>query len=130
MEIRDAVTLSLLCTFVSPSDYNPRIGLSPDNRFLTHLSGEGIVTQWHLKTGASVGVGTIPPKELRVGYSNFSSAYSMDGKMLAVVYSDQDFKNTFIATHDLFTTHAHFYRLSKGSIISPIWTHGKFIPVW
>ena len=128
VEIRDAVTLSLLNTFESPSDSNPRLSFSPDSRFLTRFSRADLVT-WDLQTGGLVGVGAILPEGMYLDRANFSSTYSADGKMLAVVCSDQDLENpsTFIATHDFSATHTTLYRVSGGHLISPIWTHGEFL---
>ena len=124
VEIRDAATLNLLYTFRSPATPEPpRLHFSPDSRFLTQFNRGGLVT-WDLRTGSSVS--TTFPSKLRVDSSDFSSTYSMDGKMLAVVCLDES-KNIFIATHDLSTTHSHLHRVSGGRIITPIWTHGEFL---
>ena len=124
VEIRDAVTLNLLNTFESPSGPGPQLSFSPDSRFLTRFGRADLVT-WDLQTGSLVGVGTILPKGSYASDLNSSSAYSADGKMLAVAYSDEP--NTFIATHDSSTTHAHLYRVPQGRLIPSIWTHGEFL---
>ena len=132
VEIRDAVTLSLLNTFKSPP--NPRLSqvrFSPDSRCLTRFNRADLIT-WDLQTGGPVGVGAILPEGLETDNRNPSSTYSPDGKMLAAVYlqySDGNPKNpnTFIATHDSSTTHAHLYRIPEGRLIPPIWTHGEFL---
>ena len=128
VEIRDAVTLSLLNTFESPSDSDPQFRFSQDSRFLTRFSGADLVT-WDLQTGGLVGVDTVLPQGMDLDWWYFSSTYSTDGKMLAVVYSDEDLENpnTFIATHDFSTTPAHLYRVPEGHFVSPIWTHGEFL---
>ena len=134
VEIRDAVTLSLLNTFESPSGFSSQLSFSPDSRFLTRFGRVDLVT-WDLQTGDLVGIGAILPKGLDAKNSKFSSTYSTDGKMVAAVYLEYpdwcllNFRdlNTFIATHDPSTTHAHLYRIPEGRLIPPIWTHGKFL---
>ena len=66
-----------------------------------------------------------------MSYEDFSCTHSMDGKMLAVVYSDSDRfwkdRKTFIATHDLIKPTTHLHHISEAHLISPIWTHGEFL---
>ena len=126
VEIRDAVTLSLLNTFnLPPSELSlSRLSFSPDSRLLTYFNKADLVT-WDLQTGSLIGGGAILPEGLSSNFSDFSSAYSTDGKMLAAVYLN--WPNTFIATHDSSTTHAHLYRVPQKHLISPIWTHGEFL---
>ena len=123
VEICDAVTLNPLNTFKSDSEAL-WLSFSPDSRLLTQFNHSNLIT-WDLQTGGSVG--TIFPEGLHVDDRDCSSTYSMDGKMLAVVYLDQNSNNTFIATHNLFSTHTHFHKVLDGRIICPIWTHGKFL---
>ena len=131
VEIRDAVTLSLLSTFGSPPGSQAlRLGFCPDGRFLTQLTFGGVLVR-DLQTGGLV-YPTLPSEifhnGLHVGYSDFSSTYSMDGNMLAVVCLDRHAETTIIATHDLSASHTHLCHVSEGHIIiSPIWTHDKFI---
>ena len=127
VEIRDAVTLSLLNTFnLSPSELSSQLSFSPDSRLLTYFNKADIVT-WDLQTGGLIGGGAILPEGLYSDCSNFSSAYSTDRRMLATVYTDWSGPNAFIATHDSSTTHAHLYRVPRKHLISPIWTHGEFL---
>lgn len=123
VEICDAATLNPLTTFISPlSTTTYWLSFSSDNHLLTQFNDENFIT-WDLQTGGSVC--TPFPKGLHVNHMNFSSVYSIDGKMLAVVYSDQESENTFIVTHNFFSTSTHLYQVS--GIIPPIWTHGEFL---
>ena len=134
VEIRDAVTLSLLNTFKSPPEQHlsqAQVRFSPDSRFITSFNRADLIT-WDLQTGGPVGVCAILPGGLHTDNSNPSSTYSTDGKMVAAVYleyTDEDpmNPNTFIATHDYSTTHAHLYRVPEKHLISPIWAHGEFL---
>ena len=47
--------------------------------------------------------------------------------MLAGECCISDSEDTFITTHDFSTTRTHIYRVSEGRMVSPIWTHGKFL---
>ena len=127
VEIRDAVTLSLLNTFKSPSPTDRDVhwlGFSPDSSFLTQLNRRDFIT-WDLQTGGSVG--TTFPGRLHPDESVSPRAtYSLDGKMLAGVYVYRDLDRCII-THDLSTTRAHFYSVPKELDILQIWTHGEFL---
>ena len=125
VEIRDAVTLSLLNTFESPWAFHPQLSFSPDSRFLTCFGEEDVVS-WDLQTGGSVRVGTTLLKGMHLDRGNFSSTCSTDRKMLAFVYSG-DLEDAFIASHDSSTAHANLYRVLEGRLIPPIWTHGEFL---
>ena len=122
-EIRDAVTLDLLRTFeFSPRSRALLLCFSPDNRLLTRFDFGNFIT-WDIQTGGSVHAAF--PKGLCVDHLDFSSTYSLDGRMLAVVYLDQHLGLTFVATHDLSTADTHLYRVPEGRIMSPIWTHDE-----
>ena len=123
VEIRDAMTLNLTSNFEPPSDAWA-LSFSPDSRSLTQFNRETMVT-WDLQTGVSVIV-TFPKRLYLTGW-DFSSAYSMDGKMLVAQYTDGDSKKRVIASHDFSTTHTHIYPVSEGHMVSPIWTHGEFL---
>ena len=123
VEIRDAITLNLLSNFGSPS-FTSALSFSPDSRFLTTFS-LGSTHTWDLQTGVSVI--TTSYKRLYVRHWDFSTAYSMDGKMLARECRDMNYESTFITTHDFSTTHTHSYRISEGHLVSPLWTHGEFL---
>ena len=132
VEIRDAVTLNLLSTFKSPSNFRIRsLCFSPNGCFLTHLNHQDLLTwdllTWDLQTGGSVH--TILPKTQSTECVYPPSSYSMDGRMLAFLSWDTDTppKNRVIITHDLSASHTHRYRVSEGRIILPTWTHGEFL---
>ena len=124
VEIRDAVTLSLLNTFKSPSPTINAVLLcfSPDSSFLTQFN-EGDLITWDLQTGGSVGA-TFPLGLCQ--NPTVSPAYSMDGKMLAAHYRGSH-SDHFIIIHDLSTTHAHVHFLPVGRAVDQIWTHGEFL---
>ena len=127
VEIRDAVTLNPLSTFESRLNSDIRqLSFSPDGRLLSQFNDGALVT-WDIQTGGSLG--TIFLEGLEASHPDFSSTYSMDGKMLAAVYSDEPWKNTntSIVTHDLSSMRTHLHRVSEGRIITPIWTHGEFL---
>ena len=125
VDIHDAVTLNLLNTFKHPLDSGAlRLCFSPDSCFLTQFNyGDFII--WDLRTGSSVS--TCLPKELRVDHRGFSSTYSMDGRMLAVLYQGESREGYFIATHNLSKTHTHLYQVLEGHITPPIFTCDKFL---
>ena len=123
VDICDAATLNPLSTFRSPPDTKIQaLSFSPDGHFLAQFNVGDFVT-WDLQTGGSVGI--IFPEGLHTRHLNFSSTYSVDGKMIAVVYRGH--RSTFIATHNLSTAHAHLYEDPDECIIPPIWTHGEFL---
>ena len=123
VEIRDAMTLNLISNFESHS-YVQELSFSADSRFLTQFNRETMVT-WDLQTGVSVI--TTHPKRLASDERNFSSAYSMEGKMLVARYVDLNSWKRVIATHDFSTTRTHVYRIPEGQIVSSIWIHGGFL---
>ena len=129
--ILDAATLGRLDTFAIPSQYlddgNWRPSLSPDGHCLTLIGREQLIS-WDLQTGGPLGA--IPLGLERGCPAAFSSTYSEDGKVVAVVYSDSNPLNrfdAFIRTYDLSGTEASPRCAPKGRIIPPIWTHGKCI---
>jgi WD40 repeat protein len=125
VEIHDAVTLNLLHSFRHPQDSGAlQLSFSPDSHFLTQFNYGDIIT-WDLQTGSSVG--TVMPKGMSVDHRDFSSTYSVDGKMLAILYQGGSGESYFIATHNLFTTHTHLYHVLEGRITPPIFTCGKFL---
>ena len=124
VEIRDAVTLNLLHNFRSHSVSTIQaLNFSPDSRLLTQINyGDMTLVTWDLQTGRPV-ESNYPEDANHVT----SSTHSIDGKMIAVVYSTFYRSSTLIATHDLFTSRTQLHPLPEGRIISPIWTHGEFI---
>ena len=122
VEICDGATLMVLSTFKS-SSYPACLTFSPDSRLLTRscADSKNLVT-WDLQTGSSVesnyprGANSVNP-----------STHSIDGKMLAVVYSEGVSKATLIATHDLSTSRTRLHRVPEDYILPQIWTHGEFL---
>ena len=122
VEIRDAVTFVLLNTLKS-SSHPDVLEISTDSRLLTQIDHEDrALLTWDLQTGGSIDAAF--PEDM---YSVLSSTYSMDGKLLAVAYSDDPGEATLVATHDLSTTRTHRYRVPEGRVLRPIWTHHKFL---
>ena len=124
VEVRDAVTLNPLSTFRSPPGFRALLTFSPDSRLLTQLTHEGPVT-WDLQTGGSIRA-TLP-KGLSSGFSDTSSTYSVDGKILAIPCWDKSRQATFIATYDLFSLCTYPHPVPEGRLLNPIWTHGEFL---
>ncbi|KAF9786475.1 hypothetical protein BJ322DRAFT_1108324 [Thelephora terrestris] len=138
VEIIDAVTLKQLNTFESPPiSHTPLLGFSPDGHTLT-MFNDGMFMSWDLQTGGPAGTVHSEGLTLFLMTSFFSSTYSTDGKMLAVLYqkASPPFIATydplllptisFIATHDLLSrTRTHTYPVPEGKIVIPIWTHGE-----
>ncbi|KAF9786255.1 hypothetical protein BJ322DRAFT_775253 [Thelephora terrestris] len=122
-EILDVATLERLNTFESHPPRNRSLSFSPDGHTLTQFYEEGL-NSWDVQTGGPVGA----VFSSDVDIDDFlSSAYSMDGKILAVSGSSyRDSTLTFtIVTYDLLSwTHTRSYHVPEGRIIPPIWTHG------
>ena len=123
VEIRDAVTLSLLSTFEPLDPKTRKLSFSPDSSFLTQFSHSGLST-WDLQTGGSVST-TFPNGDCMV-YLDLPLAYSTDKKMLAVVFQDHQSK-TFIATHNHSTRSTHYYCVPREHSVASIWTHNEFL---
>jgi len=127
-EVRDAVTLERLHTFVYPESKNGWLSFSPDSRSLTRISHEDNgFTTWDLQTGGCIGP---IPSTLNTSPSYYSlSTYSMDGKMLAVAgfrFLD-DFEDIIISTYNLISgKNIHLHQVSE-EIVAQIWTHGEFL---
>ena len=126
VEIFDATTLKRLSILESPPNpRGPLLSFSPDGRFLTQFNDE-LLTSWDLQTGGPAGTIPSPGLHLFLSAHSFSSTYSTDGRTLAVTYMRPLAPPAIISTHDLLSrTHVHSYRVPEGSIINPIWTHGK-----
>ncbi|KAF9778480.1 hypothetical protein BJ322DRAFT_1114307 [Thelephora terrestris] len=79
------------------------------------------MNSWDIQTGG-------PGGSVDADFVDFlSSAYSMDGRILAVLGSSRpDFTLVFtIVTFDLLSwTHTRSYHAPEGRIVPPIWTHG------
>jgi hypothetical protein len=120
IEILDAATLERRNVFRSPKGvpYRP-LCFSPDGCTLTQFCKKGI-NSWDIQTGG-------PGGSVDVDFVDFlSSAYSMDGRILAVLGSSWlDFTLVFtIVTFDLLSwTHTRSYHAPEGRIVPPIWTH-------
>ena len=137
VEIRDAATLDLLTSFeIIPNQYTEGVIFSPDGHSVIQFSPYNIIIR-DLQTGGSVDLTQFT--QLYVDHSNFSSTYSVDGKMLAVTCSKapkgphklpykppRKDSPTYIATYDLSTTRRQFYCVTEGYITPSIWTHGEF----
>ena len=126
VEVLDAVTLKRLHTFEYPGSLPGPPSFSPDSLSLTRID-PGFGGSWDLQTGGRIG-GTsangIPPRS-----SYFSSAYSMDGKVVAFAYRYLDNNAvTGIATYNPISgKKIYSHHASEGRIIAPIWTHGEFL---
>ena len=123
VEIHDAVTLSLLSAFQPLDPNTKKLGFSPDSSFLTQFNDSGLTT-WDLQTGGSVS--TILPNGHHLVYLDLPLAYSMDRKMLAVVFRD-DVNKTFIAIHNHSTRSIHYHCVPREHAVVSIWTHNEFL---
>ena len=127
VEVCDAVTLHPLSTLKYPAGFAfpyPCLSFSPDSHFLTQFGNRALFT-WDLQTGSLVH--PVLSTELNAEYGQFSSTYSMDGKTIAFVCTNQQYDHTLIATHDLFGTDTHIYCVSNEHFVHQIWTHDKFL---
>jgi len=133
-EVLDAVTLERLHTFVHP--YSAGYGwssFSPDGRSLTSIDGGDYrSTTWDLQAGGRICA--IIPDRVPLSFTypiRFLSAYSMDGKVLAVA----EFPNFYefgdaiaISTYNLISgTPIYSHNVSEGKTVAQIWTHGEFL---
>ena len=127
IEILDAVTLTRIGGFEHKGKTR-WLGFSPDSRSLTQFShGDYGITIWDLQTGGRIS--TIPSTPNTSLSRCFSSAYSIDGKMVAVACRDsENTAVTIISTYNLLSgTHIYSHRVSEGCVVAPIWTHGEFL---
>ena len=124
VEVCDARTLNLYKTFQSSLNFmDQQLFFSLDSRFLTQF-GDGSLVTWDLQTGCSVSA--ILPGTPQADNPNFSSTYSIDGKMFAVIYTGQ-YPKTTITTLSYSMTSTHIQFIPEGRMVSPIWTHDEFI---
>ncbi|KAF9786248.1 hypothetical protein BJ322DRAFT_1020328 [Thelephora terrestris] len=126
IEILDAATLERRNTFGFPHGCGlSKLSFSPDGHTLTQCSYNGLIS-WDIQTGGPVG--TVSSSDVNFGYF-FSSACSVDGKILAVSGSSQLNPSLIsIATYNLVSqTHTCPYYAPEGHIIPPIWTHGEHL---
>ena len=128
IEILDGVTLERLHTF--PHSWIQEIGwlsFSPDSRLLTLFSDSDYrLITWDLQTGGRIR--SIPSASNMSSSFYLSSAYSMDGKIVAVAYIDFDAAVVGISTYNLLSgTHIYSHRDSERPIVAPIWTHGEYL---
>ena len=125
IEILDAGTLERLDTFKLPRPSLRRwLSFSPDSRTLTVLDQHEL-TSLDLQMGSSVSAFiSAQTVDFRIG--NFPSfAYSVDGKVIAVLDASPQLPAP-ISTFDLLSvTHTCSLRAPEGCIITPIWTHGE-----
>jgi len=126
-EVLDAVTLERLHTFMHRWSFDGWISLSPDGRSLTRINGDNESTTWDLQTGGQISATPSAPDMPSSSY--FSSAHSMDGKIVAFAYRGSNNNPvTGISTYNLISrTHIYSHRTTEGRIIAPIWTHGEFL---
>ena len=124
IEIRDAATLERLHIFTPPSPGKTRwLSFSPDSRSLTWFNDDAGLITWDLQTGGQISA-TSQTADTPLLY--FSSAYSMDGKFVGVVY--EDLSGIVISTYNhLSGTLIYSHRVSEGQFIAPIWTRGEFL---
>jgi WD40 repeat protein len=151
VEILDAVTLERLHSLTHPAANEIPYGIenateerwlsfSPDSRSLTQFSDGryGHIT-WDLQTGGQIGAILSTSNGPSAHY--LSSAYSVDGKMVAVAYREGSTVTTVISTYNLVSgTHTYSHRAPEGRIVASIWTHGEclrfvtvkpgFITIW
>ena len=127
-EVRDAVTLERLHSFIHPASYNGWISFSPDGRSLTRIDEDNGSTTWDLQTGGQI---SATPSTLRACETlYFSSTYSTDCEIGAFAYRDSKNNDaiTGISAYDLISgTHIYSHRATEGRIVAPIWTHGGFL---
>ncbi|KAF9778474.1 hypothetical protein BJ322DRAFT_1114303 [Thelephora terrestris] len=126
IEILDAATLERRNTFGFPHGCgSSKLSFSPDGHTLTQCSGEGLIS-WDIQTGGPVG--TVSSSDVNFECF-FSSACSVDGKILAVSGSSRLNPSLIsIATYNLLSlTHTSPYCPPETRIIPPIWTHGEHL---
>jgi len=124
-EVLDAVTLERLHTFTHEFSQVGPLSFSPDSRSLTQIGGgdSNRFATWDLQTGGRIGVTPLIP-----GAMAFLSAYSMDGKALAVAGLDEFIDAVVVSTYNLISgTHIYSHRVSEGRIVAQIWTRGEFL---
>ena len=122
IEILDAATLERLNTF-KPPPYVIHSGLSfsPDGRVLTGFDGE--IISWDPQTGGLI----TPFISAPTGDSPISFAYSVDGRVIAVLDASHS-HSTSIYTCDLLSgTHIGSFLSPGEHIVNPIWTHGEYL---
>ena len=127
VEILDGVTLERLHTFPhSPIHRFGWLSFSPDGRLLTLFSDSDYkLITWDLQTGGRIG--SIPSAS-NTSLFYFSSAYSMDGKTVAVAHVDVDDAVICISTYNLLSgTLIYSYRDSERLVVGPLWTHGEYL---
>jgi len=134
--VLDGATLERLHTFKHPWSEDGWSSLSPDGRSLTRISGrDNRPTTWDLQTGGQISATPLaldPPPLSHHSFVHpwyFSSAHSMDGKIVAFAYRDlTNDAVTGISTYNLISgTHVYSHHASEGRIIAPIWTHGELL---
>ena len=122
--VLDAATLEQLKILESPQDSSQWLSFSPDSRSLTMFTSKGELASWDLQTGGPIS--TTCSEASAPTVEPFSSAYSMDGKMIAVAY--QDTIGTAISTYNLISGECICsHRAPEGKIVAPVWIHGEYL---
>ena len=126
-EVLDGVTLERLHTFTHPFGEVGPLSFSPDSRSLTRIDGrDNGFTTWDLQTGGLIGATPLIPDTMAL-----LSAYSMDGKALAVAgcrISGEIIDVNVVSTYNLISgTDIYSHHVSKGETVVQIWTHGEFL---
>ena len=124
VQIFDAVTLEQVNTLNCPDGpRGGRLSFSPNGHFLTQFNEEKVIS-WDLQTGGLVCTIFSGLESPSIGLLSFSSTYSMDGKMFAILYERDS--HGHIAIYNLFSgTYINSYCMLHGHTITPIWTHGE-----
>ena len=122
-EVLDAVTLERLHTFMHPYSEAGWLSFSPDDRSLTWVDDEDDKsTTWDLQTGGRISITPLISDTMA-----FLSAYSMDGKALAVAGFLDEFVDVVVVYNLISGTHIYSHRVSEGETVVQIWTHGEFL---
>ena len=118
--VLDATTLKPLSTFRYLQDSTTCwLSFSPDSRVLMQFCRDGNIASWDLQTGSPV---DIIPLGMSLHYEYVhSSAYSTDGKIIALSFMG----SSFVTITCRPTPHTSSYRTPDGTHIGPIWTHGQ-----
>ncbi|KAF9786470.1 hypothetical protein BJ322DRAFT_1210848 [Thelephora terrestris] len=122
--ILDATTLKQLNTFESCRHgfRHPWLGFSQEGHFLAEFDRKNIMS-WDLQTGGEVS--SFNTGLYLTSNFEFSSAYSMDGKMLAVVFWNWNglFPTVIISIYNILSQERVCSHTLQGSVVS-VWSQG------